>query len=89
MAIVRQGTAFQEAWPRLFMVYRLTAVNTGDTLDLKDDYGKIIGSAFISMTGGQIFSAATIAGTVVTITNTNLTDASGFLIAVGAQPTPT
>jgi hypothetical protein len=86
MAITTQEIVYQEQWPRQFMVMRLQEVVTGDTLDLSGQFSKIIGAAFISMMGGQIFSGATVSGTTVTINNTGVNDGSGFLIAVGARP---
>lgn len=85
MAITTQEIVYQERWPRRFMLLRLQEVATGDTLSLAEHFTRIIGAAFISMMGGQTFSAAGVSGTTITINNTGLTDGSGFLIVVGAH----
>lgn len=66
------------------MVFRISGVNTGDTVDLKGYFASVKNATFIP--SGLDFSTvgtASISGTIVTMTLTGLTNDHVYLMAVG------
>jgi hypothetical protein len=85
MALLTFTPIYVDGSAEKFGVYKVAGVTTGDTVDLTGQFQRITGAAFLSMSGGTLFTTlAAAVGLVVTLSNTGMVKDTGFLLVVGS-----